>query len=152
MAYLGFLSYISMKRHLPTIKRVSVTPAVYPWQRPNIVDPSRILLASATIRPALLSSHLYWFFEDFPCNDRKCRNFPSNPLLPKFSNFRIFGLRMRCQASWNMCSYSAAFWHAYSALKCQALSLENKSSNRGLSLNRSQCGGCSTEYNPLASN
>lgn len=29
---------------------------------------------------------------------------------------------------------------------------ENKSSNQGLSLNRSQCGGCSTEYNTLASN
>ncbi len=28
----------------------------------------------------------------------------------------------------------------------------NKSSNRGQSLNRSQCGGCSTEYNTLASN
>jgi hypothetical protein len=32
------------------------------------------------------------------------------------------------------------------------MELENKSSNHRLSLNRSQCGGCSTEYNTLTSN
>src|SRR4051794_24769730 len=34
---------------------------------------------------------------------------------------------------------------------CDIANGENKSSNQGLSLNRSQCGGCSTEYNTLTS-